>query len=153
MARIKIKGKAKKVSTTEVREATSFFCDQEMKRLSKTVYVEVKLTKDLFKKTGHFGYATWIDDDARNHREFEIEVDAGLGPVFLFRTIAHEIVHCRQYARKELVDMCYGNYQKWKGFLVNESLVNYSDLPWEKEAHIIEKIRYQQWKTFREKIK
>ena len=89
----------------------------------------------------------YTDDDARNHnhREFEIEVDSGLGRVFLLRTIAHELTHVKQYARKELVDGdC--NYQKWNKVLYNEKVVGYKNLPWEAEARLLEKQLYEMWK-------
>lgn len=151
MARIRIRGKAKKVKTSEIRAATVFFSDKLLQRLSKNVFIDLKLREGLYKRTGHFGEAMWTDDEARNHREFEVDVDAGLGPVFLFRTLAHEMVHVRQWARNQLIDTRYGNYQKWNGFLINEKLVAYQDLPWEREAHALEKTLYAEWVAFRKK--
>jgi hypothetical protein len=151
MARIKIKGNAKKLKNPLIKEALEFFSKKLLKRIDRNVIIVVKLKKDLYKKTGNFGHATYTDDDARNHREFEIEVDAGLGPVFFMRTLAHEMVHIKQYARKELVDVRYGNYQKWNGFLINDHMVDYFDLPWEREAHIMEKQLYEEWKLHRDR--
>lgn len=147
MAEIRIYGRPKKVEKSEILKAAQFFADNQLKTLSKTVYIRIRLTQKLYKNSGHFGFAMWIDDDARNHREFDIELDAGLGPVFLLRTLAHEIVHVRQYARKELIDMCNGKYQKWKGSLISEDDIGYHDLPWEQEAAKIEKELFEQWKT------
>jgi hypothetical protein len=151
MATIKIIGSAKKVHTRSIRSAANFFCDHLLKRLSKNVYVEIKLKKNLYKNTKCFGFATWTDDGARNHRRFEIEIDAGLGPVFLFRTLAHELVHVKQYARKELIDMEYGSYQKWQGTMFNEHMVDYKKLPWEIEAAQLEKELYELWKQHLER--
>jgi len=147
MAQIKIHGTPKKVDKKEIKEAASFFCDYLMKRLSKNVLVVIKLKKDLYKQSKCFGFAMYTDDDAKNHnhREFEIEVDSGLGRVFLLRTIAHELTHVKQYARKELVDGdC--NYQKWNKVLYNEKVVGYKNLPWEAEARLLEKQLYEMWK-------
>lgn len=151
MAKIKIIGSAKKVKTRSVCSAAEFFCDYLLKRLSRNVYVEIKLKKNLYKNTKCFGFATWLDEESRNHREFEIELDAGLGPVFLFRTLAHELVHVRQYARKQLIDVQYGNYQKWNGVMFNEHMVDYKKLPWEIEASNLEKELYNLWKEHLER--
>lgn len=125
-----------------------FFCDHLLKRLSKNVTVVIKLKNNLYKKTRCFGLATWTDDDAKRnkHREFEIELEANMGPVFMIRTIAHELVHVKQYARGELVDPCYGNYQMWQGQMFNEHFFSWKELPWEKEAIHLEKELYNMWK-------
>lgn len=148
MAKIIIHGTAKKVSRQQIRESAAFFCDHLLNRLSKNVVVVIKLKNNLYKRTKCFGFATWTDDDARRdrHREFEIEMESNMGPVFMIRTIAHELVHVKQYARGELVDPCYGTYQKWQGAMYNEHLVGYKELPWEKEAMQLEKELYQMWK-------
>ena len=146
MALIKIYGDPKKIDKKEVKEAASFFCDHLMNRLSKNISVVIKLKRNLYKKSKCFGFAMYTDDDAKNHnhREFEIEVDSGLGRIFLLRTLAHELVHVKQYARKELIDAnC--SYQKWNKILYNEKIVGYSNLPWEEEARLLEKQLYQIW--------
>ena len=116
MAQIKIYGSAKKMEKREIKEASLFFCDHLLgRRLSKNVLVKVRLRKNFFKNTKCFGMATWTDIDAKNHnhREFEVEIESDLGHIYLLRTLAHELVHVKQYARKELIDMCSGNYQMW----------------------------------------
>lgn len=148
MTKIVLYGTPKKMKRQDIRAAAHFFCDNQLGRLSKTVTVVVKLRTGFFKKTRCFGMATWTDDDARRgrHREFEIDIEAGLGPVFMIRTLAHELVHVRQYARGQLIDTTYGNYQKWHGNMVNEHMVGYKELPWEKEAMKLEKELYHLWK-------
>lgn len=149
MAQIKIYGSAKKMEKREIKEAASFFCDHLLgKRLSKNVLVKVKLRKNFYKDTKCFGMATWSDIEVKNHnhREFEVEIEADLGPVYLMRTLAHELVHVKQYARKELIDMCSGNYQMWNKVMYNEMIVGYRNLPWEKEASEREKELYNLWK-------
>lgn len=153
MAQIKIYGTPKKMRNREIKEAATFFCDHLLQRLSKNVKVTIKLKPDLYKKTKCFGFATWSDIDVKNHnhREFEIEIEANLGRVYLLRTLAHELVHVKQYARKELVDMCSGNYQMWNKVMYNEMLVDYKNLPWEKEASEREKDLYRMWVEHRDK--
>ena len=151
MAQIIIRGKPKKIKKDSIRKAAIFFCDHLMKRLSKNIIVVIKLKDNLYKNTKCFGYATWTDDHRRKHREYDIEIESNLGPVFMIRTLAHELVHVKQYARGELVDMEYGTYQKWNGVMFNEHMVDYKELPWEKEAIEKEKELYQLWKEHLER--
>jgi len=153
MAHIKIYGTAKKMKKREIKEAASFFCDHLMGRLSKTVLVKVRLRKNFYKNTKCFGMATWTDIDAKNHnhREFEVDIEADLGHIYLLRTLAHELVHVKQYARKELVDMCSGNYQMWNKVMYNENIVGYRNLPWEKEAIGREKELFKLWLEHKDK--
>jgi hypothetical protein len=148
MAHIVIHGTPKKISSYKIREAACFFSDHLLKRLSKNVKIVIKLKNNLYRKTKCFGYAIYTDEDVRpdRHREFEIEMESDMGPVFMIRTLAHELVHVKQYARGELNDSCYGNYQKWQGVMYNEQLISYKDLPWEKEALQLERELYHLWK-------
>lgn len=148
MAQIIIRGSPKKIKKHVVREAAFFFCDHLMKRLSKNIKIVIKIRTNMYRNTKCFGTATWTDDNARSnrHREFEIEIEQNLGSVFFIRTLAHELVHVRQYARGQLVDPAYGNYQKWHGVMFNENMVGYKQLPWEQEAIRLEKELYKLWK-------
>lgn len=62
-------------------------------------------------------------------REFEVEVNKKLGLRRLLETVAHELVHVKQYARGELTEN-----NAWKGITVDAD-TEYWDLPWEIEAH------------------
>jgi|TARA_B110000977_G_scaffold97311_1_gene128245 hypothetical protein len=66
-----------------------------------------------------------------NNRTFEIEVDSKLTLRKLLETVAHELVHVKQYARRELHPV----NQTWCGKTYNPKKVSYWDLPWEIEAH------------------
>jgi hypothetical protein len=66
-----------------------------------------------------------------NNRTFEIELDRKLPLRKLMETLAHEMVHVKQYARRELHPV----YDTWCGKTYNPKKVSYWDLPWEIEAH------------------
>ena len=61
------------------------------------------------------------------NREFTIEVANNLTLKDFVTTICHEMVHVKQYARKETCG--YG--KKWKGKMIDPKTAYY-DLPWEK---------------------
>jgi len=64
------------------------------------------------------------------HKEFEIEVSRDLTLKDFITTLCHEMVHVKQYYRKETDG--YGGVWKKKSVAKNTS---YYDLPWEKEAY------------------
>ena len=73
------------------------------------------------------GYCCETDDN----RTFEIEVDKSQKLRAMLETVAHEMVHVKQYARREL----HPSKEAWLGKTVNPKKLSYWDLPWEIEAH------------------
>jgi len=89
----------------------------------RTLEIEVKIKK----LTGDAVGWCMMED---TNREFTIEVANDLTLKDFITTICHEMVHVKQYARKEMD--CYG--KKWKKKTIPEK-TDYYDLPWEKEAY------------------
>ena len=99
------------------------FCVKMLMPRMRTLDITVKLCKP----QGAMGYCLETD----NYRTFEIELDKTQSMRNLLETLAHEMVHVKQYARRELnpkVDC-------WMGKTYNPKKVSYWDLPWEIEAH------------------
>lgn len=93
----------------------------------RSLWIEVKL-KDI--KDGAYGYCMMGD----NTRTYEIEIQKGLPLRDLVSTICHEMIHVKQYYRKEMNDeLTASGRAKWKGRTVPKG-TKYRDLPWEKEA-------------------
>jgi hypothetical protein len=84
------------------------------------------------------GYCSWEDTNV-NPREFTIELDKKLIGTELIKTIAHEMVHLKQYVKGELKER-YKPYHRhiWKGDVVDVGLDNMFDVPWEVEAREME---------------
>lgn len=99
------------------------FCIQLLMPRMKTLDIDVKLCKP----TGALGYCLELD----NKREFELEIDKTQPLRKLLETVAHEMVHVKQYARRELHPLT----DAWCGKTINPKKVSYWDLPWEIEAH------------------
>ena len=89
--------------------------------------MNLDITVNLCKPTGAMGYCLEADDK----RTFELEIDKSQSLRALLETVAHEMVHVKQYARRELNP----NKEVWMGKTYNPENVNYWDLPWEIEAH------------------
>jgi hypothetical protein len=100
-----------------------------------------------------------LDDDAfglcwGDDREIEIWIASSQFGVPIsrenkLRTIAHELVHARQYLRRELKGYCdKTNSTRWKGMQYRYK-DDESDTPWELEAHKYELIVYDAWLSMR----
>ena len=99
------------------------FCIKTLMPRMKTLDITVKLKNP----KGAMGYCLELDDN----RTFEIEADKKLRLRKLLETIAHEMVHVKQYARRELHPV----HNTWCGKTINPKKISYWDLPWEIEAH------------------
>ena len=104
-------------------EAAVNFAIQEMMPRMRTLDIEVKLVNI---KSDAVGYC--LEGDT--NREFEIEVDKKQGLLALVSTVLHEMVHVKQYARREID----GYNMAWKRVPIPEG-TPYAELPWEIEAY------------------
>lgn len=77
-------------------------------------------------------------------RDFEIEINKDLELRTMLETIAHEMVHVKQYARNELKQLDADTH-RWMGDTVSDDDVEYWDLPWEVEAHGRETGLFVRW--------
>ena len=103
-------------------ESIVHYCIEKLMPRMQTLDITVKL-RDL--KGSAYGYCL-----SETERTFEIEVDRNLSLRKLLTTVAHEMVHVKQYARKELK----ADYN-WLGKTYAPTKVSYWDQPWEIEAH------------------
>jgi len=113
-------------------ESIAEFCIQKLMPRMQTLDIEIRLTK----LDDANGYCTKLIEK-KNPRDFEIEVDSTLKLRDLLETVAHEMVHVKQYARNEMCDAERHNtgLTSWKSNDVDTKKLEYWDLPWEIEAH------------------
>ena len=126
-----------------VKQGAEFYGEVLLgKRMVKNIYLDIKLTKNLKKKEGAYGYCHIVDDSLARPREFLIELDASMRYKFdqILTWLAHEMVHLKQFVRKELWDYESGRVQ-WKSRSYGR--VHYDDQPWEKEAYRLEDELYE----------
>ena len=132
-----------------VGEAVTFYGEVLLgKRMAKNVEVFVKLSKDLKKKEQAYGFCHITDDSLSRPREFMIELDASMRHPFsqILTWLAHEMVHLKQFVRKELWDYESGRVQ-WKSRAYSKK-VHYEDQPWEKEAYRLEGELYEMFEEW-----
>ena len=126
-----------------VKQGAEFYGEVLLgKRMVKNIYLDIKLTKNLKKKEGAYGYCHIVDDSLARPREFLIELDASMRYKFdqILTWLAHEMVHLKQFVRGELCDYESGRVQ-WKSRSFGR--VHYNDQPWEKEAYRLEGELYE----------
>jgi hypothetical protein len=108
------------------------YCIQMLMPRMRSLEINVVL-KDL--KDDALGYCL-----SETTREFELEIDKKLSLRKLLITVAHEMVHVKQYSRRELT----GDYT-WLGKTYNPKKCEYWDQPWEIEAHGRETGLFVRW--------
>ena len=87
------------------------FCVETLMPRMRTLEVTITLKKP----KGAMGYCLELD----NNREFELEIDKTQPLRKLLETVAHEMVHVKQYARREMNDFAFKEvHYKWKGRMV-----------------------------------
>jgi len=135
-------------STKERREmaedVAAFALNLMAPRLLGKVEVDIKLINNLRDQEELVGDCTWEDSRYRP-RHFTVRIDAAQDKHDMLETVAHEMVHVKQYARGELKDTNHLSLCKWKDKVVDSDKVNYYDQPWEIEAHGRERGLFFRW--------
>ena len=101
---------------TDLTESLVQYCADKLK-IKDSVVIDIEFSKSLY-----------------NPKEFTITVDSTGSKRRMMETIAHEMVHVKQYSKGELVDLSRSNSTRWQNNIIDKN-TNYWDLPWEIEAH------------------
>ena len=101
-------------------ESVVNYCIKKLMPRMQTLDIDIKLTN---LKGKAYGYCLSLDK-----RTFELEIEKKLNLKTLLTTVAHEMVHVKQYARAELTE------GTWQGKLINPKQ-SYWDRGYEIEAH------------------
>jgi hypothetical protein len=115
------------------------------KKLADKITVNLHIKQDLEKRQGASGLCIWEDT---NHRpkEFTISVDRGLKHRMFLETVAHEMVHVKQWAKGEMFDfISKTGVCRYHGKKIDTSKMNYYDYPWEIEALGREQGLFMRW--------
>jgi hypothetical protein len=121
-----IKGKI----NSEIKSAIQYFADN---LVSKQLQRHVSIKISLVTHTENFGEVEITDYNMKEQpRDFTLYIDKTIPEKEKIRTIAHELVHVKQYLYNELNEQM----TRWRGKKVSEDdFENYFDRPWEKEAY------------------
>lgn len=122
------------------------FCAEKLmgSRLSNAIDLRIEFVKQLDKHNAIEGDACWEDDEHRP-REFTIRIREGMSLSKKLRTLCHEMVHVKQYAKGEMKQMWKpARTTKFCGEYYSDDL-DYWDQPWEIEAFGREDGLYTRW--------
>jgi hypothetical protein len=123
---------------SNIKSAIQYFADELIsKQLQRYISIQIKLVGN----SDNYGEVEITDYNSRNQpRDFTLYIDKTLSEEEKIRTIAHELVHVRQYLYNELNEQM----TIWRGQKVSEDdYENYHDRPWEQDAYNMEKILYE----------
>lgn len=141
---IEISGTRNKKIKAELLQAANFYASELLStRMSNNITLEIYLKKSLDAQ----GYCSYIFE-GNAPRFFEIELSKQYSLEETLQTLAHEFVHLKQYAKKQLADTS-GPHCKWNKILYDaeyNSIEEHSKLPWEIEAYALEKILYNAYR-------
>ena len=118
-------------------ESIAAFTLNHLKPRMKSIILNIQIKS--FGKDETLGYCLPDDNaDQDRPREFTIEINRTSRLRRMLETVAHEIVHAKQFARGELYWSSVKGQNRWQGKWLSNSkkaVKDYWDNPWEIEAH------------------
>ena len=123
-------------SKRTLAEYVAYFCINEMMPRMETLDVCIHLDK-LPEADGYCLAVT--------NREFQIEIEKTLDEEDFITAVCHEMVHVKQFAKGEMVDIVRANKIRWHGVDFDDEDASYYDQPWEIEAHGREMGLFVRW--------
>lgn len=147
--------KSAKVDRKTTRQLIEFCAAQLLTpRLSKNLHITVRYLPNIL--TGKQPSYGWVSKKGVPPRHFYISCDDGLSIQMTLRTLAHEMVHVRQYATGQMKDYTrWEDRYRWNGKIQrwnpNCSRKEYkTKYPDEREALRLEKVlwrKFVKWKA------
>jgi hypothetical protein len=119
----------------DLAQSVVSFCIKTLLPNYRTLDITVAF-KNLQKSEGAYGFCNTADYHTTN-REFILDIDRDLRLYDMVSTICHEMVHVKQYVKKELSDLYDESGTKWKKKKYSMEY-DYHNSPWEKEAYKLE---------------
>lgn len=105
------------------------------KRKQNLMEVTIIFKKGMFDKTHQWGNCVWEDQHIRPN-DFVIQIDPDQKVGMILNTLAHELVHVKQWAKGEFYQhQSNENVFTFQKMRYNIARVDYWDQPWEIEAH------------------
>ena len=108
-----------------------FFTKPKQNKLN----IVVTFKKGLFESTNQYANCIWEDEHYRPF-DFTIEIDPDQKIQLLLNSLAHELVHVKQWAKGEFYQLQRErSVYKFNGQKFDTKKLDYWDTPWEIEAH------------------
>lgn len=145
-AKIYLRGGSKELKR-QIRHAANWMLfDQLGKRLAPKIEVMIYLASGLEEREGIVGDCGIGGCETVRPKEYEIRLELNQDTPDFYRTLAHEIVHLRQWAKDQMYE--YENERhavRFKGKKYNMEDMDDDDYPWEVEAYSIQEDIYSRY--------
>jgi len=134
MIKIKINGCSKdKILKECLTKASIYFLGKLLPR-KRNIEIVIRIVDNLLTK--EIAYGECYNYSTRDRpSNYIIQLEGRMKPYDILSTLAHEMVHIKQFDKKELV--FFANYTRWKGERYDDN-ISYVDYPWEHESEKIE---------------
>ena len=113
----------------ELIDDLAHFCVKKLMPRKKNLEVNISIKRNMIENEGMF--AGVVDTDDTN--TFDMELDSSMSLRKKLLSVAHEMVHVKQFTRGELKHTDNLAVSSWKGKKYHES--KYWECPWEIEAY------------------
>jgi uncharacterized protein YjaZ len=127
-------------TNSKIRSAILYFADN---LISKQLQKHITIKLSFINSADTYGEVEVTDYNSKGQpRDFTLFIDKNISEEEKIHTIAHELVHVKQYAYNELNEQM----TLWRGKKVSEEqFEKYCDRPWEKEAYELGDKLYEQY--------
>lgn len=133
--KVHITGKAENLTNKEIRSAVFFYLKRLLgDNMAKKMTVDIIVDKDLLRTFDMYANISPLEADPRP-KHFEVEIDAKLSKKQFLVSLAHEMIHLKQFAKNQMKDLEKPQMTRWMGKYYKEENINYWARPWEIEAH------------------
>ena len=119
-----------------MRDLSTFILEKFFQKKNlQTFDIVVNIKESYLEKYGFFGDCMSEDPSARP-KWFSVNIDANQKRPVLLNTLAHELVHVKQWAKGEMYEYSSKpNHVRFHKEIINTDNTDYWDHPWEIEAH------------------
>lgn len=149
--KVHISGKAENISNKEIRDAVFFYLKKLLgNSMSKKINLDIIIDRELLRNFEMYANISPLEADPRP-KFYEMEIDAGLSKKQFLISLAHEMIHLKQFAKDQMKDLESKQVTRWMGKYYNEEEIDYWSRPWEKEAHDNEKSLYEEYISQKDK--
>lgn len=132
--------------STIVKSAIEFYSRMLLPHLFKKITVHVYWNSDIPRE--YEAETEWKDKNIFP-KEFNIRLSKGVKTLSkIVQTLAHEMVHVKQFAKGEIYDHKFRRTYRWGNKVINVDKHDYWDLPWEIEAYGKELGLYVRYKEY-----
>ena len=130
-------GKHNAVTRKELRYAAFFFAEELISsKLMPYIFIKIIVEDESEDMDNTVGSTRWVHDN-HNPRIFEVRISPNQNRLNTLGTLAHEMVHVKQYVNGELKQYVMREGWRWKNKVMmdDDEGMYYSKLPWEREAY------------------